>query len=1199
MKRQRKPWGTTLRRTLASLLTVAVLSTPAAAQPTDPAPAQPAPAQPMPAQPPNGPGLGPQAPQAPQPAPTPAPTPVNVNPIQLSPKEKEELADLEREYERFLSAATDHDMRMRQIAKIEHDARNAELTRRYSDRIANAEASRSKLNGETVAKLEKFLRDHPNHDQFTPDAMFRLADLYIKLADEEVDNRLAAQETSGQPPDPNNPILADYGKSIALWTDILTRFPSYRQTPSTLYLLAYYGKTKDERKSLHVFLALACANQFKWNDPVSKPPTRQEALKRVESKTLRDPYASCQAYPGADLELVRHAWVRGIADSHFGIPGEIDDAIAAYLKVANGGNESKLYAESLYKLAWSYYKRDFLLDSIKRFDESVKLYDQIVAQGGIPALELRDESIQYISVAFTDPWDGEVDTNPSKAFDRAKEFYRGRENEPHVRDVWVAMGKAFAELQAWDQAVDSYKIALGPPWELNPKNPVVHQEIVNVFELKGDKFAADNAAAELATRYAPGTAWYTANEKDREAMENQRRIAERALYAATRNTHSAATTMRKEYEAAGKKDPQAKQDYLAMYSKAVELYRTFITTYPESDYIYEFSFLMGEALFWSERYAEAIVQYSWVRDHRDLGTAYYIDAARSVVQSYEAEAARQVAEGKLVALKVPTPAEMKALPQPYSPQPIPEIYLRLQAEYDNYQNVVNDPKAAPQQGINAALISLAYLHVPDAISRFTKVMDKFCGDAMAAKAKDGILAIYEAQSNFDAIEQTNNKFIAAKCGDDATIKLAIGQNRSLNFSRAADLYKNGRYIPAAEAFYRFYKTAPANDPDLPTALYNTAVSYKLADRPKTAISLFKEFTASSSKSFKESPYYLDAMRLTAASYQAAFDYDNAVKTYLELVETTKKAKRLGIKPPDPLPGEKPMTLEQIGLDAMYNAALASELNRDFKRAVDLYTQYGRIEPDRRKQDRAMWSIAGIYRQSGDVNSMIETFDRWRTKFGKDAGNEDDFVQSYYDTATLRKKKGQTPQAKAAGQATIDAWKARGAVKNSRAAKLAGEWQLAFAEEFYAGTWEPFEVKTAAKTTAEFKAQSDSLAKRKKDIEDKYLMLDPYGVAEYTMAAKVRYGDIQYDFGQKVSNVPIPKPIERNADAVATFETNRDANLKKYLDEAKANWMEVVDLAKKGGISNKWTRKAQENLGREFPGEFTVLRQELVEGTEAP
>ena len=1144
----------------------------------------------IPEGPANGPGLG-----GPRPVPI-APMP---NPIQLTPQEKDELKDVEAEFDKFTQAAADHDARMRLIAKREFDSRTAELTKKYADKIAKTEADRGKRHGETIAKLEKFLVDHPDHEQFTPDAMFRLADLYIDLAEEEFEARLTAQEQSGQPATSDAAQIVDYTRSIALWEGILTKFPKYRQTPSTLYLFGYYGRPKDERRSLQIFLALACANQYKWNDPPPKVPTREEALKRVSQKTLRDPYAQCTPYPNAEVELVRHAWVRGVADLEFAVPGEIDESIAAYLKVADGGNDSKLYAESLYKLAWSYYKRDMMEPSIRRFDESVKLYDQIVAAGGTPALELRDESIQYISVAFTDPWEGEADTNPQRSFDRAKAFYKGRENEPHVRDVWVAMGKAFSDLQAWDQAVDAYRLAIGPPWELDPANPVVHQEIVNVFELKGDKFAADAAAAELATRYAPGTPWYAANEKDREAMENQRRIAERALYAATRNTHAAATVMRKDYDAATKKDPQAKQDYLAMYTKAVELYRTFITTYPESDYIYEFTFLQGEALYWSERYPEAIVAYTWVRDHKDMGTAYYIDSARSILQSYEAEAEKQVAEGKLQPLKVPTIADLKALQQPWSPSPIPDIYLKLQAEYDNYQNVVPDPKAAPGQGINAALISLAYMHVDDAIARFQKVMDKFCGAPEAARAKDGILAIYEAQSNFDAIEATNKKFIAQKCGDAESIKLAISQNRSLNFSRAAELYANKDYIPAAEAFYRFYKTAPNTDPDLPVALYDAAVSYKLADKPNNALSLFKEFTANPQRNFRESPYYLDAMRLTAASYQAKFEYDNAIKTYLDLYATTKVAKQKGIKAPDPLPGEQPRTLEQIGLDALFNAALASELNRDFKKAIDLYTQYGRVEPDHRKQDRAVWSIGGIYRQSGDVNSMTETFDRWRRVYGKDAGNEDDYVQSFYDTAALRKKKGQTPQAKAAGQETISAWNARGAIKGGRGAKLAGEWQLAQAEENYTNTWSPFAIKTAAKTVAEAKAQNVSIEKLKKSAEDKYLALDPYGVAELSMAAKVRYADIQYEFGQKIGDAPIPVPVAKNENAVAAYEAQRDKNLQKFLGEAKSQWQEVYELAKRGGISNKWSRRAQENLGREFPSEFTSLRQELIQGTEAP
>jgi hypothetical protein len=162
-----------------------------------------------------------------------------------------------------------------------------------------------------------------------------------------------------------------------------------------------------------------------------------------------------------------------------------------------------------------------------------------------------------------------------------------------------------------------------------------------------------------------------------------------------------------------------------MYGKAIDLYRQFIDTYSDSDYVYEFSFLEGEALFYAERYPEAIVQYRWVRDHKDMGTTYYLDAARPVLQSLEAEAAAEVAANKLQPLKIPSVADLQAIPQPWQPQPIPATYVDLQAEYDNYQNVVPDPAAAPQQGINAALISLAYLHTDDAIRRFQKVEENF------------------------------------------------------------------------------------------------------------------------------------------------------------------------------------------------------------------------------------------------------------------------------------------------------------------------------------------------------------------------------------------------------------------------------------------------------------------------------------------
>ena len=102
-----------------------------------------------------------------------------------------------------------------------------------------------------------------------------------------------------------------------------------------------------------------------------------------------------------------------------------------------------------------------------------------------------------------------------------------------------------------------------------------------------------------------------------------------------------------------------------------------------------------------------------------------------------------------------------------------------------------------------------------------------------------------------------------------------------------------------------------------------------------------------------------------------------------------------------------------------------------------------------------------------------------------------------------------------------------------------------------------------------------------------------------MAAKVRFGDIQYDRGQKIADIPAPKVLEKNPDVLAQFEQQRDEALKKDLDEAKADWAEVVDLAKKGGVSNKWSQHANENLAREFPDEFKALRQEIIQGVDTP
>jgi len=1131
----------------------------------------------------------------------------------LTPQERATLKEVEGDFRRYAAAANRHHARMRAMLRREYDKRKKQLEDRYKKRMLAAKESQRLKHLHEIALLLKFIKEHPNHQQFTPDAMYRLADLYL----DEADQKLEEQEEA----DPMGDHKADYSKAIALWDQIVRTFPKYRQMANTLYLYAYYSNAQDERKSLELYLALVCANKYKPLDPPPKEPTRAEWEARQKTKTLVDPYAQCQPIKGAARELVRHAWVRGVADIHFATPGELDEAIAAYKKITSNPR-SKLYEEALYKLAWSYYRRDFLLDAIKQFDKSVVRYDRIVAQGKTPKIQLRDEALQYIAVSLTDPWDGELETDPVKAFSRAMNFYKGREKEPHVHDVWVTIGQAFADIQAYDQAIAAFTKAISPPWNLKPDAPIVHQKIVDAYEAKGDEAGANEEASKLATRYSPGTPWYTANEKNRKAMKNQRRIAQRMLYGSARNMHRDAAQKQQEYIAGGSQDAELKKQYLALYDKAIKLYKSFLKQYPESEHVYTFTHALAECYYYTGRYMEAVPHYRWVRDHRNLSTELFEDAAKSIVKSYEAEADRRIKEGKLNALVIPDIKTLQALPKPIKSRTIPDIHKKLQAAYDEYQRLVNEPKTAPKMGLNAALVSLAYLHLNDAIKRFDVVLKRFCDKPEATRAKDGMLVIYKVRNNDEKYRETNARFISGKCGTDKQRELAKAQNRTLEFDILARAYKNKDFEKAGLGYYRYYKNAPADDKNWPVALYNAALSYKESGKNRTAIYLFKEFIKRAESRdkknlpFRKSPYYVVALDQTARSYQASYKYKDGVDTYMKLYRLAGKAQKLGLSKPPAVPGEPEKTFREVRLDALYNAALFKELDRDFKGAIKLYRRYAREETKKRRIDRAYWAVARLYRSMGDLQMLETSYARWRRKFGrstytvdgKQATNDRDYVYTYYDMAKLYAKKGRRyrREVQRYRTETRKAWERIGKPQNTRTAHWAGEFEVDAAERYFKNVYRPFKIKVRARNKRHAAALRGKLDKLAKTARDKYLTAGKkYGVAEYAMAAKVRYGEILMLYNEKFYNMPTPKyvlALDRkypDQDVIGKYEQGVQDVLAPQTQEARKQWESVVKLARQKGEYNEWVQEALEDLNREFPTQWPAQHAPMVEGTAKP
>lgn len=1140
----------------------------------------------------------------------------------LSPQEREVLAEVERDLLRYMREAERHESRVYTILWREYERRRKDLEARYAESLEAASAEKRRRHLETIALLEAFLEKYPDQKGYTPDAMFRLASLYLDEAEyqyeQAFEERMAALLGGGSPQEPAADDTAagaaigadnaaepgytgpDYSKALALWRQITHEFPAYRQRAGTLYLLGYYLKqTGHDREALAVYRGLACKNKFDPNAEPPPAPTREEVEARIAANATaapRNPYVGCEGIGDKPL-LIEEAWVRGVGDIHFNTPGELDEAIAAYEKVARD-KDSEYYDEALYKLAWSYYRNDDFLDGIKAFDESVAYSDKLVAEGEEP-LELRKEAVQYIAVSFTDPWSVSESPDPQRSLERALEFYNGRFDEPHVRDVFEQLGDTFEILQAHEQAIASWRLAI-EKWPLDPRNPVVHQKIVGSLEALGDKQAADEEAARLVARYGVGSQWYEANRTNREAMENFERIGERMLRSAAENMHRRAQLARQDYLASP--TPEGEANYVELYGKAAALYQQFIDQYPTAPEVYEFTYRLGETKFFARKYREAIGHYTWVRDHRKLSEERFELAARSIVQSYQALIDAEVKAGKLPDPTAPTVEDLRAMPAPIQPLAIPELYRQQQQALDEYQQLVNDPERAPNMAFESALISYRFLHLDEAIDRFGLVMSRFCSSPLAAQAKDGLLAIYEARGDDAKFEATTQAFIAKECGTAEDIALAKAQSRSKDFRDASELFSNNQYDAAALAFYRYYKTAPEGDPNRPVALYNAAIAYDRSGHPNTAIYLFEEFTSNKEEEFRQSEYYVEALYLTAVSQQNAFDYDASVKTYLEVARI---ADDRGRKPP---PGGR--TLEQIRLDALYNAAVLREIDRDYggkTGAISLYRRYLREEPDRRKQDRALWAIARVYTDMGNERKAIDTYEEWRRKYGNDVGNDDDYVFTFYKSAQLHEKRNSNRAANRARRATIDAWEKIGSPKGTRSAEMAAEYAFYFAEQKYKTEFERFKIRRVPSSPEQAKKILDRLDALTFATRDEYTAISRFETPYWGLAALVRVGDTLFYSGQKVLEAPVPKNIERldrkYPEKGILFQYKdklRQSLVDPKQDAAKEQWIKVVDAARQAGVSNEWTELALRRL-HDFVSaeEYPVIRDGLVEGTEVP
>ena len=1167
--------------------------------------------------------------------------PAKLRPIApVDPKLVDEMAaDLVRyaeEVSGFRKAATS-------IIKRTYQDKLKAIHNKFEPMIVANEKEEKERRMDAIAVLEGFLRKYPADRKWTPDVMFRLAELYYEKASDEF---LTAQEDYQKALDTPNPPTgqppkADYSQTVALYRRLLTEFPNYRLLDATYYLLGFcLGEMGQDPEARQALLALVCANQYK---PLDKPAERKPST-GLSKGPLVDYYKDCTPIK-KDSKFLPESWTR-VGEMHFDA-AELGWAISAYGRVL-AFKDSSYYDKAIYKLAWSYYRDNRFIDAIREFDGLVKWADSKKAAGDKFGSDLRPEAVQYLGISFSEPdWDGDTLPDPETGLQRAQAFYRGREGEPHAKEVFQRLGDIYFDSTKYAEAIAVYKYIL-QTWPFFADAPKLQEKIVKAYERDRNLDAAAKERETLGRNYSKGSEWYKQNTNNPEALAAAAQLAEDALLTAATNVHAAAQACRAKAEGNAAKMAECQATYLT----AAELYEKYLNAYPNSKRAYEFSAFYADALYYGGRVEASIPAYTIVRDS-NVDNKYQKDAALQVIKALE-EIIEKLKQEKRIE-DPPIPDEKNTKP-PVTALPMHDLYKKYMDALDWY--VANLPdERVPDLRYASAVLMLKHRMWPEARTRLGEISDAYCGTKpeVGFKAYDAVLTTYFIDFNIEDEEAKDCALgrllsVVEKFGDSpcskapqakpylsriadikASVKTTVIKKRldialeneekgtdkqlvqckdgaggiAVVTGAAAPSAAGGGGKVAAGAKARS-KTgtdldeglaldlldliaANPKDQDAASNLNNACVIYEKIFKYGEATKCYERLA----RDYPSTPLAMDAVWNAARNQYRFFEFEKAVGGYLKVATDPKFAKYEHRK-------------EALGM-----AAQLLDNDQQYPRAAELYKKYASDIADKPSDSAQAYSFAcTAIEKTKDTAKQTQCLRDLIKRYGKQPAAGEYVVKAYLQLATLAEQSKDRKGVLAAYRQVRDEFIARKLPPATPAAAAAAKADyLILEDKFKAFSAKPLKFGNDPK---QVRKVFDAFTTEAKELQEEYAKIWEYKDANWTLASFLRRGDIFYEFAQKLVKAADnpPEEIKRLSKKACKVDPNlcnvaeteyKDAIYQFVTpveDEAKKQWKATLERASDLGVTNEYVKKARENLSKYLPDEFPFIKDERI-GVENP
>ncbi|WP_426749990.1 tetratricopeptide repeat protein [Myxococcus sp. Y35] len=768
-----------------------------------------------------------EAPAAPPPSPY-------LQGLGRTPEEEALFQDVSRALELYEAESREFDREVQELVERRYEQKRGALASSYESRIKDLEAQERRKRLDAIARFEAFLRQYPSEPRYTPDVMFRLAELYYErssddhlLAMKDYAQRLEAHDQNPDAEFPTEPRV-DYGPSIALYRKLLATFPDFRDNDGAWYLLAYCLEKQDQYEdSLHAYEQLIAS------------------------------------YPRS--RFATESWVR-IGEywfDNYEDPQALPKAAQAY-EAATRDTSHPLYDKALYKLGWTYYRMDRFEPAVASFLTLVDFYDAQRAAKGDEAAggDLREEALQYVAISLADEsWGGLA---------RADALFAERGPRPYEAEVYQRLGNVYFDQTKHPAAIQAYRRVLEKAPDARDA-PLIQQRIVQAYErdrLLGLSFAESEALANL---YRPGTAWYEKNKDDTEALNRANLLAERSLYGSATYHHQQALVFKQE----GKFE-QAK----AAFDVAARAYGTYLERFPRTKSAGDMRFYYAECLYNAFQFAAAARAYENVRD-TDPANKHHSDATLNAVLAWQKQLALDVQAGTVPPSKPLRSAE-RPQGQAVTPRPFAPTEQHLVAAADAYVKLLPDGEKAPGIAYQAAELYYTHDDFPEARRRFEAIIQAYPSHEVARYATNLTIETYLIDEDWRSVESVS----ARLASNDKVIDPKSELHQQLvqfklagRFKLADQLMAESKYEEAAAKYIELVDEAPRHE-FADKALNNAAVAHENTRRFDSALKLYERIY----REYPSSPLAGGALFRVAVNAENSYDFDKAVTSYQQLVK---------------------------------------------------------------------------------------------------------------------------------------------------------------------------------------------------------------------------------------------------------------------------------------------------------------------------